>query len=159
MLKHSDYSDLINVPYRAGVDDCYGLIRKVYNRCFGIEMPNYARPLNFAESGLNLIALILNNPNFIQKGMHPKFLNDGDVLFFRCASTETNHLGVYVGNGLFLHHQIDHIVKEENLDQRWLKRLTHVAYHTDVELPSKKVLLSDFLPEHFKPVGESYDSQ
>ena len=149
-LTYKDYSEFIATPYKIGVDDCYGLVRKVYKKAFGIQMPNYARPQFFNQSRLNLVTLILNNPDFVQKGMHPSFFNVGDVLFFRCASDTTNHFGIYVGNNLFIHHQIDSTVREENLDHRWLKRLTNVAYHKDIVQERKVVALSSFLPDHFK---------
>ena len=149
-LTYQEYSEFIATPYKIGVDDCYGLVRKVYRKCYGIEMPNYARPKHFEHSNLNLVNLILNHPDFIQKGMNPNFLNQGDVLFFRCASDSTNHFGIYVGNNLFIHHAIDATVREENLDHRWLRRLTNVAYHKDIVQERKTVLLTDFLPEHFR---------
>lgn len=148
MLDFNFYKQFLNVPYKIGVHDCYGLVRKIYLSAFGIDMPNYARPDGFSESDLNLVALILNNPNFVQKTCNPARLRIGDVLFFRCGTATTNHFGIYIGNNMFVHHRINSVVKEENLDQRWIRRLTNVAYHKDIVLPKQKFDLSNFMPQH-----------
>lgn len=150
MIEFSTYSDLLNLPYRAGTADCYGLVRTMYKRVFGIELPNYARPDDFEFSDLELYARIMSNPDFKYKNTNPNFLNVGDVLAFRSEAPVTNHVGFYLGNNLFLHHVRDRTPREDNLDQRWIRKMTHVLHHKDVQPVKEKINFKDFIPAHLR---------
>lgn len=150
MIEFKLYSDLLDLPYQAGTADCYGLVRTMYERVFGIVLPNYARPDDFEFSDIELYARIMQNPDFIQKTTNPNFLNVGDVLAFRSEAPITNHVGMYLGNNLFLHHVRDTFPREDNLDQRWLRKLTHVLHHKDVTNVTNTVDFKDFIPGYLK---------
>lgn len=81
----------VGIPYRWGGDnvvegmDCSGFVRAVYNLC-GLSIPRTSREqFKTGES--------------VGRGT----LLDGDLVFFGAAEDRINHVGIYVGNGKFVH--------------------------------------------------------
>ncbi len=81
----------VGIPYRWGGDnvveglDCSGFARAVYNLC-GLNIPRTSRDQFKAGE---LIA---------------KYnLKDGDLVFFGASADKINHVGIYVGDGKFVH--------------------------------------------------------
>lgn len=81
----------VGIPYKWGgnnvVDgmDCSGFVRAVYNLC-GLSIPRTSR--DQFKAG-DLVA---------KEG-----LKDGDLVFFGASANEINHVGIYVGEGKFVH--------------------------------------------------------
>lgn len=81
----------IGIPYQWGgntvVDgmDCSGFTRAVYNLC-GINIPRTSREQYSA-----------GNP------VTKNSLQDGDLVFFGSSANAVNHVGIYVGDGKFVH--------------------------------------------------------
>lgn len=81
----------VGIPYKWGgnnvVDgmDCSGFVRAVYNLC-GLSIPRTSRD------------------QFSAGDLVPKDdLKDGDLVFFGAAIDKINHVGIYIGNGKFVH--------------------------------------------------------
>lgn len=81
----------VGIPYRWGgntvVDgmDCSGFARAVYNLC-GVNIPRTSREQ--FKTG---------------ETVGRDDLKDGDLVFFGASPEEINHVGIYVGNGRFVH--------------------------------------------------------
>jgi cell wall-associated NlpC family hydrolase len=81
----------VGIPYRWGgenvVDgmDCSGFVRAVYNLC-GLSIPRTSRDQFKAGESV------------AKEG-----LQDGDLIFFGSSEDAINHVGIYVGNGKFVH--------------------------------------------------------
>lgn len=81
----------VGIPYRWGGDnvvegmDCSGFVRAVYNLC-GVSIPRTSREQ-------------FRTGDAITKGS----LLDGDLVFFGSSDAAINHVGIYVGNGKFVH--------------------------------------------------------
>ncbi len=81
----------VGIPYRWGgenvVDglDCSGFVRAVYNLC-GLSIPRTSRD-QFTAGDLVI----------------KEELKDGDLVFFGASADAINHVGIYVGNGKFVH--------------------------------------------------------
>ncbi len=81
----------VGIPYRWGgenvVDgmDCSGFVRAVYNLC-GINIPRTSAEQFRTGDKVNREELV-----------------DGDIVFFGVSSDKINHVGIYVGNGRFVH--------------------------------------------------------
>lgn len=81
----------VGIPYRWGgenvVDgmDCSGFVRAVYNLC-GLSIPRTSR--DQFKAG---------------ERVAKDELKDGDLVFFGAAEEKINHVGIYVGNGKFVH--------------------------------------------------------
>ncbi|MBE0427038.1 MAG: LysM peptidoglycan-binding domain-containing protein [Nitrospirae bacterium] len=81
---------LLNIPYRFGGNsllgiDCSAFVQKVYG-FVGINLPRSARE-QFHEG----------NP------VDKEELSIGDLVFFRTYATFPSHVGIYLGNNLFIH--------------------------------------------------------
>ncbi len=81
----------VGIPYRWGgenvVDgmDCSGFVRAVYNLC-GLSIPRTSR--DQFKAG---------------ETVAKEDLQDGDLVFFGSSEDAINHVGIYVGNGNFVH--------------------------------------------------------
>lgn len=81
----------VGIPYQWGgntvVDglDCSGFTKAVYNLC-GVSIPRTSRDQYKA-----------GNP------VSKDELQDGDLVFFGASETSITHVGIYVGNGKFVH--------------------------------------------------------
>ncbi|MGD0584428.1 MAG: NlpC/P60 family protein [Oryzomonas sp.] len=81
----------VGIPYRWGgenvVDgmDCSGFVRAVYNLC-GLSIPRTSRDQFRAGDP------VLKDD-----------LRDGDLVFFGSSADSINHVGIFVGNGKFVH--------------------------------------------------------
>jgi cell wall-associated NlpC family hydrolase len=81
----------VGIPYRWGgenvVDgmDCSGFVRAVYNLC-GLSIPRTSRDQFKAGESV------------AKEG-----LQDGDLVFFGSSENSINHVGIYIGNGRFVH--------------------------------------------------------
>ena len=81
----------VGIPYRWGGDnvidgmDCSGFVRAVYNLC-GVNIPRTSREQYKTGESVT--------KNDIQ---------DGDLLFFGSSESQIGHVGIYVGDGKFVH--------------------------------------------------------
>lgn len=81
----------VGIPYRWGGDnvvdgmDCSGFVRAVYNLC-GLSIPRTSRDQYKAG-----------------ESVHKDGLRDGDLVFFGSAADKISHVGIYVGDGKFVH--------------------------------------------------------
>ncbi len=81
----------VGIPYRWGGDtvvegmDCSGFVRAVFNLC-GVSIPRTSREQ-------------FKTGETIAKAE----LKDGDLVFFGDSDERINHVGIYVGNGKFVH--------------------------------------------------------
>lgn len=81
---------LVGVPYHfGGADlqgfDCSGLAVYVYERT-GVEIPRTAR-----------------EQQAVARPVAVEALSPGDLVFFRIHSRHVNHVGIYTGDGRFIH--------------------------------------------------------
>jgi len=81
----------VGIPYRWGgntvVDgmDCSGFVRAVYNLC-GVNIPRTSR-----------------EQYLVGDAVGRDELKDGDVVFFGASADQINHVGIFIGNGRFVH--------------------------------------------------------
>lgn len=129
------YSDLLGKVYVEGDYDCYGLLRRYYKRMYDLELRNYARPNGFGYNGLNLIT-----DNFDLEGFEvtSDALQIGDGIIMGIArSPMANHVAVYVGRGMILHHLYNTKSCEESFDASWKRRVLNIVRHPKVTEQNK----------------------
>lgn len=143
------YSQLLGRPYVDGFQDCYGLVRAFYDLAYGIKLRNYARPYGFDHAGLNLIQDFLGREGF--QACHDAAPQLGDGLVFGILSSKMNHVGVYVGNGMFIHHVAQQTSRQEALDERWKRRLLARVRHPDVTEWNRNNLQKLDMMQHLPP--------
>lgn len=99
----------IGAPYRyggAGPDafDCSGLVAYAYGKA-GVDLPRTAAQ-QFA----------------IARPVPRRDLRPGDLVFFRLSGREVSHVGIYAGDGRFVHApQTGGRVRIEDLDDDWFR--------------------------------------
>lgn len=81
---------LLGAPYRYGGEspqgfDCSGLVYYIHER-LGIDVPRSA-DAQFGRAGQVAV----------------RDLQPGDLVFFRLAGSKVSHVGIYVGDGRFIH--------------------------------------------------------
>lgn len=81
---------LLNIPYRFGGNslfgiDCSAYVKRVYS-LIGVDLPRSARQ-QFNEG----------------KAVNGEDLSIGDLVFFRTYASFPSHVGIYLGNNLFIH--------------------------------------------------------
>lgn len=95
---------LIGREFFHGTLDCYTLIQDWYARERGITLPDFEHPDDWWDDGHSALYL----EHFRDAGFEPCDgpLREGDVILMtiRSGNGTPNHAGVYVGEGLMLHH-------------------------------------------------------
>lgn len=151
MSRYDNYKHLLGRRYVNGKQDCYGLVVNYYKDLFGIELKNFARPDQFwFYKDFDLINNMMFEDRWKSIGLNLRNLQIGDGLVFAIMSESANHLGVYAGNGIFLHHQYQRLSKEDPLTGSWASRLLMVVRHKDVKIEREKLDILTVLPDHVK---------
>ena len=84
--------DLLGVPYRRGGTsaetgfDCSGFVRSIYSQTIGFMLPRSASQQAAAT-----------------KSIDKKELQPGDLVFFNTMRRTFSHVGIYIGDGKFVH--------------------------------------------------------
>jgi len=110
---------LLGRPFIHGVYDCFGLVRDYYRLKKNITIPQFPRDEEWWYNGGDL----LNVENFKDAGFRVIPQNElqiGDVVAATILCNTVNHVGIYVGKGLVLHHLYDRLSKRDPIG-RWLK--------------------------------------
>ncbi len=101
----------LGTPYRFGGSnrygmDCSGLVMRVYNDVYGIKLPH--------------------NTYQLYKRAHPipiQNLKIGDLVFFaEKQRNKISHVGIYMGNGYFIHASSSRGVVMSKLNSRYYKK-------------------------------------
>ena len=151
MSRYSNYKHLLGRKYVDGKQDCYGLVMGYLKDVHSLPLKNFARPTQFwANRDFDLINNMLGHDGWQSMGLNTRNLQIGDVLIFAIHSTMANHLGVYVGNGMMIHHLYQRLSNHEAITQSWTSRLLMIVRHPDVRIEYEKKELIELLPPHVK---------
>lgn len=151
MSLYNNYKHLLGRKYVNGKQDCYGLMMGYYQDVHKITLRNFARPDCFwHHKDFDLINDMVAQDNWKLMGLNIRNLQIGDGLFFGVQSAIPNHLGMYVGNGLMLHHLYGRFSSVENLGPSWTNRLLMIIRHRDIKIHSEKPDLTNLISEHAK---------
>lgn len=120
-------------PYHYGLIDCYTIMFDYYKREFGIELDRLAdaRETRFWE---------FNNP--VMEESYPKLglervYNEepvkGDVFLIQTGGQVANHVAIYLGNDMILHHCENRLSGESVYGGYWHKHTVAHLRHPGVE--------------------------
>lgn len=92
---------LLGRPFVHGFWDCYAIIRDWYQLERAIALPNYKRSDGWWERGENLYMKLYAEAGFVPAAGE---LQIGDVIVMQVQAPEPNHAGIYLGDGIMIHH-------------------------------------------------------
>jgi cell wall-associated NlpC family hydrolase len=123
---------LLGREFSHGVLDCYSLVRDWYRLERGIVLPDFARSDAWWEDGKS--SLYVDNyeaAGFANLGpdVEPE---PGDVLLMQIRSKNgvPNHAGVYLGDGVFIHHMYGQLSGRTVWGGMWARCLRAVLRYT-----------------------------
>lgn len=108
-----------------GKGDCYALCRDWYRIEMKIELPEVPRDDEWWKKGGDLYS------EFAKYGFRKISIDEiryGDGVLAQIRSPVPNHAGIYLGQGLILHHLQERLSRREPVGG-WAKHVTHVVRH------------------------------
>lgn len=108
-----------------GRGDCYALVRDWYLHEMQIRLPEVPRDDRWWENGADLYSA------FRDHGFRKISIEEiqyGDGILAQIRSPVPNHAGIYLGNGLILHHLAERLSRREPV-HGWQKHIIHVVRH------------------------------
>lgn len=128
---------LLARPFVHGVHDCYGIVRD-YFATIGIELRDYARNYgwwddtngpdlyreNFAKEGFVVIAEGAMDRERLA------MLEPHDLILMNIRARRDNHMAVYLGGGVILHHMIGTASRREAYQEFYQRRTTAILRHS-----------------------------
>lgn len=103
--------DLVGTPYRWGGTtengfDCSGMIQYLYKNALNVNIPRTSRQMAEASRKIS-----------------PKKLKSGDLVFFNTSGRGISHVGLYIGNGEFIHAPTSSgTIRTARLDQPYFRQ-------------------------------------
>ncbi|WPH68488.1 C40 family peptidase [Stenotrophomonas phage BUCTxx99] len=122
---------LVGREFAHGSLDCFGLVRDYYKRVMGIELTNYERTDGWWERGENLYLKNLEDEGFYE--VKEKDIRTGDMIVMQVRANEPNHAGVYLGDGLFLHHLYGRLSSRDVYGGFWREATRVIVRHKDAK--------------------------
>jgi proteasome lid subunit RPN8/RPN11 len=94
---------LVGRQFAYGILDCYTLVQDYYKRELGITLEDVEHLDHHWERGISLYMENYEKMGFTPVPDHTQ-LEVGDIILMQVRASTPNHAGVYIGNGVFLHH-------------------------------------------------------
>jgi cell wall-associated NlpC family hydrolase len=114
---------LLGRQFIHGIYDCYALIRDWYQQERGVTLKDYPRDNMWWEKPGEALYNNFQDAGFYQIPTDPTGIAVGDVFIMKVRSAVENHGGLYVGNGLILHHVGGHLSLTSPASQ-WMRLVT-----------------------------------
>ena len=105
-VPHGWMAPLENRPWAHGTLDCYGLVRDYYWEILQVDLPDFERKDNWWFEGGNLYLDNLSKAGFSRV---PELKTHDAILMQILGSPVPNHVGVYLGDGVMLHHLLEKV--------------------------------------------------
>ncbi|WP_250532441.1 C40 family peptidase [Caballeronia sp. ATUFL_F1_KS39] len=119
---------LIGRPFVHGVHDCYAIVRDYYAEQ-GVDLHDYPRAFGWWDDPLGPD---LYRDNFAKEGfveVDRDHMQPGDLLLMNIRARRDNHMAVYLGGGVILHHLIGQVSRREAYQEFYQRRTTAVLRH------------------------------
>ncbi|MDE1012051.1 MAG: C40 family peptidase [Paraburkholderia fungorum] len=121
---------LVGRSFAHGVLDCYTLVRDWYRIERGITLRDFKRSDNWWNAGADLYM-----ENYAAAGFRRLAEADplavGDVILMQIRADVANHAGIYIGNGLMLHHRYGRLSNREVYGGYWFENTRTVLRYAD----------------------------
>ncbi|CAB3681943.1 hypothetical protein R8871_02560 [Paraburkholderia graminis C4D1M] len=128
---------LIGRTFVHGVHDCYGIVRDWYALELDILLNDYPRYFGWWDSddGPDLYRENFEREGFVvvREGTLDAAaldsLRENDLLLMRIRARRDNHMAIYMGGNVILHHLVDQLSRREALQEFYQRRTTAVLRH------------------------------
>ena len=114
---------LIGRVFRHGITDCYALVRDYYANELDASLPELPRRAAWWENGGNLLEEHFQEFGFRRLGGSDE-LEPRDAILAQFGGGVVNHCGVYIGQGLILHHLANRLSRRDPVEP-WRRYITH----------------------------------
>jgi cell wall-associated NlpC family hydrolase len=106
----TDVRQYLGIRYRFGGTtpagfDCSGFVRFMFGRVFDMQLPRSSREMSA-----------------IGTRVARSELKPGDLVFFRNARNRINHVGIFVGNGMFVHSSLTKGITSDRLNENYYEK-------------------------------------
>lgn len=119
---------LLGRPFVHGAWDCYTIVRDWYQLERDIVLPNFERADGWWNRGENLYMRHYGEAGFEAATGD---LQVGDVIIMQVQADEPNHAGVFIGEGLMMHHMYGQLSNRVPYGGYWLERTITVLRHAN----------------------------
>ena len=107
--------DLIGRSFTHGCYDCYGLVRDYY-KMKGITLPSYPRENFWWKKDPSMLIDNFQDAGF--KRIKDNEVREGDVYMMKLDAPVVNHSGIWLKNGMILHHLYKNLSGKDSIG-RW----------------------------------------
>lgn len=127
------YEHLLGKPFVFGKQDCYTIVREFYLDNYNIELPDFARPNQFWDHGLNLYIDNVEYCGFEFVDERPVRYLPGDISLAAIQSKVANHAMIHLGDGNILHHFIGRLSEVTLYKSLWRNNTVATIRHTSLK--------------------------
>lgn len=130
-FKPSGYqAPYVGRAFSYGVLDCHTLMYDYYKREFNIELIRPDSVNHWWDAGQDLYMDNFEKGGFVD--VTDRKLKRGDVIFMQLRAKRTNHVAVYIGDGLILHHVSGRLSSRDVYDGYWQEITRRIGRHKEV---------------------------
>jgi proteasome lid subunit RPN8/RPN11 len=123
---------LVGRPWSLGTFDCWGLVMSFHEK-HGVKLKDYRVDYPWWQ---NEYPDNIYDENWESEGF--EIINDysnipvGSMIMMQVQSEKTNHAGIYVGGGMFLHHLYGKLSKLDFYSEYYQQRTVRIVRHKDL---------------------------
>lgn len=125
IIKYAKYTGR---PFELGVSDCYSLLCDFYKTEYGLILGHYDRNDDWFKKNPNIIEDSYLKENFEKIDFNN--LKIGDLIIFGLAKASV-HIGIYLGNNMFLHHPRDKYSTVELITNSFQNKIRFCLRHNN----------------------------
>lgn len=126
----SSYENYLCLPYIAGQQDCYSLLRNYCADVYGLKLPNYARPDRFWEDpNLDLYGRFREH-GFVE--IMDGHIEIGDALLMQIRTPINSHAALVVADNLVLHHLPGQLSSVDRMRPRYTTLANVILRHPTI---------------------------
>lgn len=118
-------------PYVYGIYDCYSLVRDFYKREFGIVLGDYGRVEEFWKKGYNAFMDNYEKEGFVVVPFDAG-AQRGDLMIIQIDGDIPNHIVIYEGDEVILHHCEGRLSTRHIYGGFWAKHTIAHIRHKDL---------------------------